>query len=70
MIRPDQCLIRPTALAAELGMDRTTLWRWTRDDIRLRACLFRPGWFSVQKLRDCGLLTAGQPPSMQWTVAQ
>jgi prophage regulatory protein len=26
-------LIRPKALAAELGIDKSTLWRWVRDGI-------------------------------------
>lgn len=52
-----QTLVKPKQLAAILGVDRSTLHRWTIDDPRLSACVFRRGYYSVQKLRDAGILT-------------
>lgn len=64
---PHQTLVKPSQLASLLGICRSTLHRWTHDDIRLQACLFRPGFYSVQKLRDAGILT--QPAPAQAGVA-
>ena len=51
-----QTLIPSAALAKELGVHINTLCRWTRQDRRFRQCLFRRGWFSVQRLREAGIL--------------
>lgn len=53
-----QTLIPSAALAAELGVHINTLCRWTRQDKRFRQCLFRRGWFSVQRLREAGIIAA------------
>lgn len=50
-------MVKPSQLAGLLGISRTTLYMWTVNDARVRACVFRPGYYSVQKLRDAGLLT-------------
>jgi predicted site-specific integrase-resolvase len=52
-----QSLVKPKQLAALLGVDRSTLHRWTVEDPKLRGCVFRRGYYSVQKLRDAGILT-------------
>lgn len=45
-----------TAKAAELcGIDPATLWRWTHQDARVAACLFRRGWYRVDALAALGL---------------
>ncbi len=61
MILDQQTLIRARDLAAEIGIARNTLWRWTAEKPALRACLFRPGWYSVQKLREAGIVTTPEP---------
>lgn len=49
-------VIARTAKAAELcGVDPSTLWRWTNDDARVAACLFRRGQYVVDKLAALGL---------------
>ena len=59
---PNQALLKSGQLAEALGVDRSTLHRWTINDPRLRACLFRRGYYSVQKLRDAGILTKPTQP--------
>lgn len=56
-IRELQSLVKPKQLAELLGIDRSTLHRWTVEDPKLRGCVFRRGYYSVQKLRDAGILT-------------
>lgn len=57
MILPHQTLIRTGKLAKVLGVSTNTLIDWTNNDVRVRNCLFRRGWYSVQRLRDAGLVT-------------
>lgn len=58
---PHQTLVKPGQLADLLGICRSTLHRWTQEDIRLKACVFRRGFYSVQRLRDAGILTQPAP---------
>ena len=48
-------LARTAQAAALCGVSKPTLWRWTCDDVRVRACLFRRGWYVVEKLAGIGL---------------
>ncbi len=57
MILAQQTLIRARDLAVSFGVTHATLCKWTQTDPRVRACLFRRGFYSVAKLRDAGLLT-------------
>jgi hypothetical protein len=54
MIPADQALIRTGALAAELGVHKTTVISWGRT--KLAAARFGRGVFLVQRLRDIGVL--------------
>lgn len=58
-IRPQQTLVKNEQLSELLGIDRSTLHRWTVEDPKLRGCVFRRGYYSVQKLRDAKILTDG-----------
>jgi predicted site-specific integrase-resolvase len=62
-------MVRPTQLAELLGVSRSTLHRWLQEDLRLKACIFRPGFLSVQKLRDAGILTQANPVPKAQEVA-
>lgn len=56
MAAAEALVIARTAHAAELcGIDPATLWRWTNDDARVAACLFRRGQYVVDKLAALGL---------------
>jgi hypothetical protein len=57
MILPAQNLIRSRDLANELGVCINTICDWSRKDLRFKAAKFKRGWFSVQKLRDAGVLS-------------
>ena len=58
-------VIARTAAAARLcGISRFTLWRWTLDDVRVRACLFKRGWYKVESLAALGLCTVPTPAAM------
>ena len=63
MILPDQTLIRNRPLAKLLGIDPSTLNRWTVGDPRVRRCLFRRGYYSIARLREAGLIPAAAPPA-------
>lgn len=54
-------ILRTSAAAKRCNVDRTTLWRWTCDDARVYACLFKPGWYVVERLAALGLCPA--PPA-------
>lgn len=54
-------ILRTSAAAKRCGVDRTTLWRWTLEDARVYRCLFKPGWYVVEKLAELGLCSA--PPA-------
>ncbi len=54
-------ILRLSAAAKRCGIDRTTLWRWTRENMRVKGCLFKPGWYVVEKLAALGLCAA--PPA-------
>lgn len=66
-LNPQQSLVKCAQLAGLLGVDQSTLYRWTNEDVRVRNCLFRTGYYSVQKLRDAGLLVLAAPvaPAVQ-----
>jgi hypothetical protein len=48
-------LLRTAAAAKLCGVSRFTLWRWTCDDVRVRSCMFRRGWYRVEALAQAGL---------------
>ncbi len=49
-------MIARTAEAAALcGVDASTLWRWTTNDARVAACLFKRGYYVIDKLAALGL---------------
>lgn len=48
-------ILRLSAAAKRCGVDRTTLWRWTCEDSRVHRCLFRRGWYIVERLAALGL---------------
>jgi len=54
-------ILRTGAAAARCGVSRFTLMKWAREDCRVHACLFRKGWFVVEKLAALGLCAA--PPA-------
>lgn len=54
MIPAGKAIIRTGALAAELGVHKSTLISWGRT--KLRAARFGRGVYLVQKLRDMGVL--------------
>jgi hypothetical protein len=58
-------ILRTTAAATLCGVSRTTLWQWTQDDVRVRACQFRRGWYSVEKLASLGLCSVPALPAKQ-----
>lgn len=55
-------LLKSKDLAALLGICRSSLHKWSGEDARLAGCIFRQTshstWWSVQKLRDRGILPA------------
>ncbi len=55
-ILPGQTLVKSAQLAALFGVSRATLCRWTNEKPALRGCVFTTGFYSVQRLRDVGLL--------------
>lgn len=55
-------ILRLGAAAKVCGVERTTLWRWTKTDVRVRACLFKRGWYVVEKLAAIGLCQMPAPP--------
>lgn len=55
-IKPHQALIRSAALCEELEINKGTLSRWERTNPELRAARISRGIWSVQRLRDAGLL--------------
>jgi hypothetical protein len=54
-------ILRTGAAAARCGVSRFTLMKWTREDLRVKNCLFRKGWYIVEKLAAQGLCSA--PPA-------
>ena len=61
MIRPEQSLVRTGELARAIGVSPPTLCRWTSEPgSQWRACMLRPGWYSVIKLRAAGLLVSAE----------
>lgn len=62
MINEYQTLIRTGDLARELGVHATTLCDWAKEasesGAKLRACQFRRGWYSIQKLREAGIVAS------------
>ena len=54
-------ILRTGAAASRCGVSRFTLMKWTRDDVRVRSCLFRKGWYIVERLAEQGLCAA--PPA-------
>lgn len=54
-------ILRLGATAQLCGMDRTTLWRWTKTDVRVRACLFKRGWYVIEKLAAIGMCQMPAP---------
>jgi hypothetical protein len=51
-------VIAKTAKAAALcGVDASTLWRWATNDARVAACVFKRGYYVVDKLAALGLTT-------------
>jgi hypothetical protein len=61
----DGMIIRTTAAAKLCGVTRSTLWRWTLEDARVYRCLFKPGWYIVERLAEIGLC---QPPPAHVTL--
>jgi hypothetical protein len=64
-ILPGQTLVKSGQLAALFGVSRATLCRWTNEKPALRGCVFITGFYSVQRLRDVGLLTRDDQASAQ-----
>jgi hypothetical protein len=54
-------IVRSAAAARLCGVSRVTLWHWTKDDVRIRACMFRRGWYRVEALAALGLCAAPAP---------
>jgi hypothetical protein len=54
VIPAGQALVRTSALAAELGVHKSTLIAWGKT--KLKAARFTRGVYLVQKLRDMGVL--------------
>ena len=54
-------ILRTGAAAARCGVSRFTLMKWAREDSRVYRCLFRKGWFVVERLAELGLCAA--PPA-------
>lgn len=54
-------ILRTGAAAARCGVSRFTLMKWTREDPRVYATLFRKGWYVVEKMAALGLCAA--PPA-------
>lgn len=54
-------ILRLAAAAQRCGVNRATLWRWTCEDLRVQRCLFRKGWYIVERLAALGLCAA--PPA-------
>jgi kynurenine formamidase len=48
-------ILRTGAAAKLCGVSRFTLMRWEREDVRVHRCLFRKGWFIVERLAELGL---------------
>lgn len=54
-------ILRTGAAAKHCGISRYTLMKWTREDPRVKRCLFRKGWYIVERLAELGLCAA--PPA-------
>jgi hypothetical protein len=48
-------ILRTSAAAARCGVSRFTLTKWAREDARVFRCMFRRGWFVVDRLAELGL---------------
>lgn len=63
-------VIRTGEAARRMGIDRSTLVAWAKDDAQLRGCLLRKAWWSVQRLQQRGYLpgVTDTAPALSYTA--
>lgn len=49
-------IVRSGAAAELCGIDRTTLYRWACEDAHVRACMFRRGWWVIERMDALGMV--------------
>lgn len=54
-------ILRTGPAAARCGIARSTLHAWTQTDKRVRACMFKRGWYVIDRLAALGLCEAPAP---------
>lgn len=52
---------RAAAAAKRCGVDRSTLYRWSVADPRVRRAVWKRGWFVIERLAEAGLCPHPQP---------